>query len=358
MTRDEIVANTKLMLSGGLQEPRDLIALAVWALGSAPGSARGGAARPLAGEEPRSRRRSGGRGRSARRPGRRRRRPTLGRRGRCPRARWSARCSRRRTATRAGSPTPTGSTSTARRGRTSRSRRGRTSAWARGSVGTSPGSRWRSCWTGCPNLRLDRRATRRRCAGGSSARRGPRVVRWDASWTTRSPARAETVGSLLRPPALRRRDRERSTMQAIRPCSTRSAARDRSDADRPGGRRDPRGRSAPDRLRPRRRHRRRVPPLDVHELASTTRSSGVRTGKTVTFRNDRGEDVRAARARDRRPAAAGGLAGRSRGGVHGRGDRRHAVQGDVPRGVDLHASAHHRRRARRQRVRLAGGVRR
>jgi hypothetical protein len=37
MSRDEIVANTKLMLSGGLQEPRDLIALVVWALGSHPG---------------------------------------------------------------------------------------------------------------------------------------------------------------------------------------------------------------------------------------------------------------------------------------------------------------------------------
>jgi cytochrome P450 len=36
MTHDEIVANTKLMLSGGLQEPRDLIALTVWALGSHP----------------------------------------------------------------------------------------------------------------------------------------------------------------------------------------------------------------------------------------------------------------------------------------------------------------------------------
>ena len=36
MTRKEIVANTKLMLSGGLQEPRDLIALTVWALGSNP----------------------------------------------------------------------------------------------------------------------------------------------------------------------------------------------------------------------------------------------------------------------------------------------------------------------------------
>lgn len=36
MSREEIVANTKLMLSGGLQEPRDLIALVVWALGSHP----------------------------------------------------------------------------------------------------------------------------------------------------------------------------------------------------------------------------------------------------------------------------------------------------------------------------------
>jgi len=37
MSREEIVANTKLMLSGGLQEPRDLIALALWALGTDPG---------------------------------------------------------------------------------------------------------------------------------------------------------------------------------------------------------------------------------------------------------------------------------------------------------------------------------
>src|SRR5262245_60733894 len=36
MSRDEIVANTRLMLSGGLQEPRDLIALVVFALGSDP----------------------------------------------------------------------------------------------------------------------------------------------------------------------------------------------------------------------------------------------------------------------------------------------------------------------------------
>jgi cytochrome P450 len=36
MSREEIVANTKLMLSGGLQEPRDVIALATWALGTHP----------------------------------------------------------------------------------------------------------------------------------------------------------------------------------------------------------------------------------------------------------------------------------------------------------------------------------
>jgi cytochrome P450 len=36
ISREEIVANTKLMLSGGLQEPRDLIALVVIALGSDP----------------------------------------------------------------------------------------------------------------------------------------------------------------------------------------------------------------------------------------------------------------------------------------------------------------------------------
>jgi cytochrome P450 len=36
MSEEEIAANTKLMLSGGLQEPRDLIALAVYALGTRP----------------------------------------------------------------------------------------------------------------------------------------------------------------------------------------------------------------------------------------------------------------------------------------------------------------------------------
>jgi len=40
MTRSEIVANTKLMLSGGLQEPRDLIALVVLALVRTPSSSR------------------------------------------------------------------------------------------------------------------------------------------------------------------------------------------------------------------------------------------------------------------------------------------------------------------------------
>jgi cytochrome P450 len=36
MSREEIVANTKLMLSGGLQEPRDVIALMILALGDHP----------------------------------------------------------------------------------------------------------------------------------------------------------------------------------------------------------------------------------------------------------------------------------------------------------------------------------
>lgn len=40
MTRNEIVANSKLMLSGGLQEPRDLIALVVHALGANRSSSR------------------------------------------------------------------------------------------------------------------------------------------------------------------------------------------------------------------------------------------------------------------------------------------------------------------------------
>ena len=50
MTREEIVANTKLMLSGGLQEPRDVIALTVWALGSHPEQLEQRPRRPFAGE--------------------------------------------------------------------------------------------------------------------------------------------------------------------------------------------------------------------------------------------------------------------------------------------------------------------
>jgi hypothetical protein len=38
MSRKEVIANTKLMLSGGLQEPRDLIALTMWAVLSTPGA--------------------------------------------------------------------------------------------------------------------------------------------------------------------------------------------------------------------------------------------------------------------------------------------------------------------------------
>ena len=41
MSREEIVANTKLMLSGGLQEPRDLIAVTLWALGTHPAQLEG-----------------------------------------------------------------------------------------------------------------------------------------------------------------------------------------------------------------------------------------------------------------------------------------------------------------------------
>jgi cytochrome P450 len=36
LTRDEIVANVRLMLTGGNQEPRDLVLLAIWALCSHP----------------------------------------------------------------------------------------------------------------------------------------------------------------------------------------------------------------------------------------------------------------------------------------------------------------------------------
>ncbi len=50
MSREQIVANTTLMLCGGLQEPRDVIALTLWALLSNPVAARAGAGRSLARE--------------------------------------------------------------------------------------------------------------------------------------------------------------------------------------------------------------------------------------------------------------------------------------------------------------------
>ena len=178
MTREEIVANTKLMLSGGLQEPRDLIALAVWALGSNPeqlDEVRDDRSLVKAAVEE-TLRWAGPVGTSTRQTTRRPSSPGVElRRGRADRR--GAR--RRRTATRVGSPTPTGSTSTARRARTSRSRSGRISAWAPGSAGTSRASRSTSCSTAC-----------RTCASIPSGRstlrgwefRAPRLhwVRWDA----------------------------------------------------------------------------------------------------------------------------------------------------------------------------------
>ncbi len=153
MTREEIVANTKLMLSGGLQEPRDLIALTVWALGSHPEQLeRVREDRSLvkaAVEE--TLRWAGPVGTSTRQTTRATELAgvpleegaligaVLSSAGRDPR----------------GSPIPTGSTSAARRARTSRSRSARTSAWARGSAGTSRACRWTCCSTGCPDLRLD-----------------------------------------------------------------------------------------------------------------------------------------------------------------------------------------------------------
>ncbi len=107
--------------------------------------------------------------------------------------------------------------------------------------------------------------------------------------TTRSPARAETVGSLLRPPALRaaierfydaghsavldeERGRDRSDLTALEDAAIREAVRRQRDCG-----------------------------LDVVTDGEFRRwmfmnsffdaVSGVRTGKTVTFRNDRAEDV-------------------------------------------------------------------
>ena len=50
MTRDQIVANTKLMLSGGLQEPRGRHRVDAVGAGDAPRPARGGSGRPFPGQ--------------------------------------------------------------------------------------------------------------------------------------------------------------------------------------------------------------------------------------------------------------------------------------------------------------------
>jgi cytochrome P450 len=141
MTRPEIVANTKLMLSGGLQEPRDVIALAMWAVLTHPEAHRDVLAdrslvRPAVEE-------------------------TL---------RWAGPVAPRRTGTRGGSPTPTGSTSTARRASTSRSPPAPTSASVPGSGGTWRGSRWRSCSSACRTCR-SMRSVPSPSEGGSSVPR-------------------------------------------------------------------------------------------------------------------------------------------------------------------------------------------
>ena len=146
--------------------------------------------------------------------------------------------------------------------------------------------------------------------------------------TERRPARAETVGILLRPPALRaaidafyepghsatlaeERDRDRTALTAMEDEAIRAVVQRQIDCG-----------------------------LDVVTDGEFRRwmfmnsfydaVDGVRTGKTVAFRNDRGEDVRLNIHEIVGPPCAGRLAGRARGGVHGRRDRRISVQGDVP----------------------------
>ena len=168
MTRNEIVANTKLMLSGGLQEPRDLIALVVHALGSNPEQL----------EEVRADRR-------------------LVKRAVEETLRWAGpvgTSTRQTTETTelagvkledgaligavlssanrdpAGSPTPIGSTSTARRAPISRSPSVTTSAWGRGSDVTSRACRSRSCSTACQDFGSTPIGPRHSPDGSSSTR--------------------------------------------------------------------------------------------------------------------------------------------------------------------------------------------
>jgi hypothetical protein len=172
MSRQEIVANTKLMLSGGLQEPRDLIALTLWALGTHPEQLEEVRAdRSLVKEAVEETLRWAGP--VGTRP--RDRPPARSSSGasRCPRAPWSVRSWPRRTETRGGGPIPTGSTSIGRKVRISPSRSGRTSVWARGSGDIWRVSRWRSCWTACPAFAWTPIA-RPGCQVGSSALPGPR----------------------------------------------------------------------------------------------------------------------------------------------------------------------------------------
>ena len=121
----------------------------------------------------------------------------------------------------------------------------------------------------------------------------------DVARTPRRPARAETVGSLLRPKALRERHRPFLCPSAIRPSWSRSARKDRAELL---ALEDEAIRSAV--------QRQIDCGLDVVTDGEFRRwmfmnsfydaVDGVRTGKTVAFRNDRGEDVRAEHPRDRR----------------------------------------------------------
>ena len=144
----------------------------------------------------------------------------------------------------------------------------------------------------------------------------------------RRPARAEVVGSLLRPPALRHAVDAfyEEGHSAVLP---EERAKDRSALARTGGRGDPRGGAAPDRLG-----------LDVVTDGEFRRwmflnsfydaVEGFRTDNVVAFpqRARRGHAARG--PRDRRAPATRGLAGRARGRVHGRGRGRPPVQGDLP----------------------------
>ncbi len=166
MTRAQIVANTKLMLSGGLQEPRDLIALTLCALLREPAQfahVRDDRTLVKAAVEE-TLRWAGPVGTSTRQatqaaelagvtlaPG------SLDRRGAVVGEPGPP----------SVEPTPIASTSTARRGPTWRSRRAPTSAWGPGSGAISRGCRSMSCWTACPGS-LWMTSAPSRCRGGSS----------------------------------------------------------------------------------------------------------------------------------------------------------------------------------------------